>query len=90
MILSSLFTHSLSHVALTDVIAPKVPGMLTEVTKPALRLLHNNVAPALMKGMYNVATTCESDKFADVLAHGIAALDVMHKHNVAGIIEKIV
>ena len=87
MFTSNLFTHSLSHIALK---APKVPGLLTEVAKPALKFTHNRLTPALMKGMYNVATTCESDKLADVLAYGIGGLDFLHKHNVAGIIEKIV
>lgn len=84
---SNLFTHSLGHVVIPP---PEVPGLLTEVAKPALQLLHNNVIPGLMKGMYNVATTCESDKLADVLAYTIGGLDFLHKHNVAEIIEKFV
>ena len=91
MFVSNLFTHGLSHVALTDVVVPKVPGLLTEVSKPALKFTHNRLTPALMKGLYNVATTCESDFVAEkILAPTIGALDVMHKHNVAGLIEKIV
>lgn len=87
--IGNLFTHQLHGIAMTDIMAPSAPGILTGVAGVVLGL-GTIMAPKLREHLEQKAVSVETDKQALPYIYGCAAMDAAKAMNLGKTLKSII